>query len=39
VKLFVKILSSKEFSRELKLKAPGLTTTADTGKTIYKPRR
>jgi len=39
VKLFLKVLSSKEFSRELRLKAPGLATTPDTGKTIYEPRR
>ncbi|HYA22455.1 MAG TPA: substrate-binding domain-containing protein [Thermoproteota archaeon] len=39
VKLFLKVLSSEEFSHELRLKAPGLVTTPETGKMIYKPRQ
>lgn len=38
VRLFLKTLSSKEFSRELRLKAPGLSTTPETGKVVYRPK-
>jgi len=38
VSLFLKVLSSKEFSRELRLRAPGLATTSKTGTVVYKPK-
>ena len=37
VRLFLRVLSSKGFSRELRLKAPGLSTTLETGRVIYRP--
>ena len=38
VRLFLKVLSSKEFSRELRLRAPGLSTTSKTGTVMYRPK-